>query len=266
MHPRLTTHWFLFPAVVLAAAIFQQRARAAVIDFETTPFGLTPIDDSFLSSATPYNIAGLQVSFGFDTDSNGSIDSDGRFEQTGTYQGEPISAFSGSARIDTPDPGFGPQLGNWFLQSPTPGSQFGRFVIQYTSSFAVTAASGEIWDIDGNPAAGTTEEYTVKAFDSTNSLLATVVSPLGVLDSLNAPLDGEPWVFAFSGLTAGIDHIVITFTGTKPAGIGLAFNNFYPTTAVPEPASATLAAVATVMSAMVVRRRRSKSTSEGAMS
>jgi hypothetical protein len=226
---------------LLATTALVSQATASVIDFETDPFGNPPIDNTSLSRFTPYNIGGLQVSFGFDTNSDNILDSDGLFEQTGTYPGDPISAFQGSSGIDTPDPGFGPQLGNWFLQSPTPGQQFGRFVIQYTSSFPVTAASGEIWDIDGQPSNGTTEEYTVQAFDSTNTLLATIVSPLGVLDSFSAPLDGEPWVFAFSGLPSpGIDHIVITFTGTKPAGIGLAFNNFYPTTAVPEPSSVAL--------------------------
>ena len=134
-----------------------------------------------------------------------------------------------------------------------PGQQFGRFVIQYTSTFPVTAASGEIWDIDGNPQNSTTEEYTLQAFDASSALLATIVSPLGVIDTPTAPLDGQPWVFAFSGLSAGIDHIVITFTGTKPAGIGLAFNNFNPT-AVPEPASAAL--LAGGLALVVVRLRR----------
>ncbi len=239
-------------ATVLLAV---RLAPAALIDFETTPFGVTPIDDAFLSSATPYNFPGLQVSFGFDTDSNGSIDSDGRFEATGSPPGDTIGGFSGSSGTDTPDPGFAAQLGNWFLKSPMPGQQFGRFVIQYTSTFPVTAASGEIWDIDGNPQNSTTEEYTLQAFDATSTLLATIVSPLGVIDTPTAPLDGQPWVFSFSGLSAGIDHIVITFTGTKPAGIGLAFNNFNPT-AVPEPSSVCLAGVVLVAAAGVARRNR----------
>jgi hypothetical protein len=230
---------------------------ATVINFESDPFGATPVDDSFLSYATPYNIAGLQVQFGFDSDSNGSIDTDGRFEQTGTFQGEPISAFQGSSGADTPDPLYALQLGGWFLQSAHPGMPFGRFVIQYTSAFPVTAASGEIWDIDGQPALGVTEEYTVQAFDSANTLLATDVSPLGVLDTASAPLDGEPWTFTFSGLT-NIDRIVITFTGTKTSGIGLAFNNFYPTTAVPEP-SAIAIALAGVVCVTVGSRRLQRS-------
>jgi hypothetical protein len=55
------------------------------------------------------------------------------------------------------------------------------------------------------------------------------------LPTPTAPLDGQPWVFAFSGLSVSIDHIEISFIGTKVAGIGLAFNNFYPVS-VPEPA------------------------------
>jgi hypothetical protein len=229
-------------------------SAAAVIDFETTPFGIPPVDDAPLSSLTPYNSPGLQVSFGFDTNSDGTIDADAVFEQTGTYPGD-APGFVGSSGIDTPDPGFGPQLGNWFLRSPIPGSQFGKFVIQYSSLFPVTAASGEIWDIDGQPAIPATEEYTVEAFDSSNSLLATVISPLGVLDTASAPLDGEPWVFAFSGLSAGIDHIVITFTGTKTSGIGLAFNNFNPV-AAPEPSTAALGLFAVLILASRGCRRR----------
>jgi hypothetical protein len=246
--------WPILAAATVMTMFCSAQVPASVIDFETTPAGLTPMDDSFLSSGTPYNIPGLQVSFGFDTDSNGSIDSDGRFEQTGTYQGEPISAFQGSSGADTPDPGFAAQLGNWFLQSPTPGSQFGRFAIQYSSTFPVTAASGEIWDIDGNQTTGVTEQYTIQAFDSSSSLLSTIVSPTGTLDTASAPLDGEPWVFTFSGLS-NIDHIVITFTGTKTSGIGLAFNNFYPTTAVPEPSTVLLGLIGAAIVGYWSRRR-----------
>jgi len=44
-----------------------------------------------------------------------------------------------------------------------------------------------------------------------------------VLTSAIAPLDGQPWVFFFTGLSAGIAKITIDFTGTKPAGIGQLF-------------------------------------------
>jgi hypothetical protein len=220
--------------------------HAAVIDFETTPAGGTPTDDGVLSPLTPYTLGGVQVSFGFDYDTNGVIEADAIFERAGTFPTEPPNAgFSGSHGIDTPDPGFAGQLDNWFLRSPIAGSDFGHFIIQYVStSGPVTAASGEIWDIDGtvdNMGGVLTEEYTVRAYDSIGTLLATQVSPLGTLPTPVAPLDGRPWQFSFSGLTAGIDHIIIDFTGTKPGGIGLAFNNFYPTS-VPEPSTLILTA------------------------
>lgn len=236
-------------AIVAAVGLPGCWLHAAVIDFETTPAGITPTDDATLSSSSPYVFPGLSISFGLDSDSNGVVDTDAVFEQAGTYSGEaPNAGFSGSSGIDTADPGFGAQLGNWFLRSPVGGSNFGVFVINYSGSTVVTAASGEIWDIDGTAAfaggPGDTEEYTVRAYDSLNNLLATQVSPLGTLTSSIAPLDGEPWVFSFSGLTAGISKITIDFTGSKIAGIGLAFNNFNPTGAVPEPATGLLVVAA----------------------
>jgi hypothetical protein len=228
-------------------------ALGALIDFETTPASLPPTDDLLLPISNPYIMPGLSITFGFDLDSNGTVESDAVFEHAGLDPFEPPNGgFAGSFGTDTADPGFTAQLGNWFLRSPIPGGDFGNFVIQYSSSFPVTAASGEIWDIDGTQA-GLTEQYTVQAYDSSNNLLATIVSPTGTLDSSIAPLDGQPWVFAFSGLTAGIDRIVIDFTGTKPAGIGLAFNNFNPT-AVPEPGALLIATLTFVGGVALTRQ------------
>ncbi len=231
-------------ASILAAS---PSNAASIIDFETTPAGLTPVDDAPLSQFTPYNFPGLAISFGLDTNGDGIVDTDTVFEHAGLDPGEPPNAgFSGSSGTDTADPGFTAQLGNWFLRSPVGGSNFGTLVVTYSGITTVTAASGEIWDIDGTAqfpgGPGDTEEYTVRAYDSLNNLLATQVSPLGTLVSAIAPLDGEPWVFSFSGLTAGIAKITVDFTGTKTAGIGLAFNNFNPTqAATPEPATWLLA-------------------------
>ena len=215
----------------------------AIIDFESAPGGGPPTDDGPILGS--YTDSGVQITFGFDGDSNGSVETPAIFEEAGTFQGEGMNiGFVGSddgitTVADTADTGFSGQLGKWFLRGSTFGTPFGRFVIQYSSPFPVTAAGGEIWDIDGQVPLGTfNERYKVEAFDSANNSLAVQFSPIGSLTSTIAPLDGRPWVFSFSGLTAGIDHIDITFVGTKPSGIGLAFNNFYPTTApVPEPTS-----------------------------
>jgi len=216
----------------------------ALIDFESAPGGGSPVDDAPIVGS--YTDGSVTLTFGFDTDSNGSVESPAIFERAGTFPGEGTNiGFQGSDGTDTADSGFGGQLGNWFLRGGTFGTPFGRFVIQYSSSLPVTAASGEIWDIDGQLPNGTfNEQYRVEAFDSADNSLGTILSPIGTHTTLDplAVLDGRPWVFSFSGLSASIDHIYITFIGTKPSGIGLAFNNFYPTTAVPEPAVFALAA------------------------
>jgi hypothetical protein len=237
---------------------FASHGKAQIITFETTPSGAIPVDDAPLPFATPYTIAGVQLAFGFDLDVNGSIDANAAFERAGTFQGETLIGFVGSNGPDTADtPALSLQLGQWFLRSQTTGLDFGRFVIQYTSAAPVTAASGEIWDIDGQQSLGVTEQYTVQAFDAASTLLATQVSPTGVLDTATAPLDGQPWVFSFSGLS-NIDHIWVTFTGTKTSGIGLAFNNFRPTTAAPEPAGALMAVMG--LAGVIRRGRRSRAT------
>jgi hypothetical protein len=233
---------------------------ASIIDFETTPAGVTPLDDAPLSSLTPYVYPGLLISFGLDGNSDGIVDTNAVFEHAGLDPAEPPNAgFSGSSGTDTADPGFTAQLGNWFLRSPVGGSNFGTLVITYSGSTIVTAASGEIWDIDGTAqfagGPGDTEEYTVRAYDLLNNLLSTQISPLGTLTSAMAPLDGQPWVFSFSGLSPGIAKITIDFTGTKTSGIGLAFNNFNPTGAVPEPSAWLLAALGFVGLTWMKRRR-----------
>lgn len=77
----------------------------------------------------------------------------------------------------------------------------------------------------------------MKAFDSLGTQLQEIVSPTGPAGGGNcgSPLDGQPWVFSFDGLSAGIARITITFTGTKTSNIGLAFNNFNATSAATIP-------------------------------
>ena len=89
----------------------------------------------------------------------------------------------------------------------------------------VTAASGEIWDIDARSPVDT-EEWLVEAFDEFNNLLDSISSPVGI-DELT-PLDGLPWTFSFTGLS-DIRTIKITYVGSATR-VGLAFNNFSPTT------------------------------------
>ena len=94
----------------------------------------------------------------------------------------------------------------------------------------------------------------MEILDGSNSVLTTQTSPLGT----DLTMDSMPWTFAFTGLPAGVDKVRITFTGTKPFGVGLAFNNFSPTTVLPEPSTWALLAVAAAPLAVLVRRARRK--------
>ena len=209
--------------ITLATAALSP-AGAQVITFETDPTGAAAVDNATLGLGSAYAVGGLGITFGFDSDGNGTPDTPASFEEIGT---DGIDGFAACVDRDTASPGFETQLGNYFLRG-TPGADFRLLVIDYAGG-TVTAASGEIWDIDA--VLPLTEQYRVEAFDALGNLLQTIDSPVGNQDSgcLNTQLDGRPWTFAFSGLTPGIARITIDFIGTKTQGIGLAFNNFNAT-------------------------------------
>ncbi len=245
---------FIFAIALTAVLLLPSMGAAALIDFETDPAAAIPVDNAPLSA--PYNIAGGgTVQFFFDTNSNNSydagVDLDPLFEAAGpdTDEGFVNTGLGGVA--DVASGGLASQLGNFFLRYPVPGAIPEPFIIDYNTAQTITALSGEIWDIDGQSQA--TELWLVEVLDASNNLLASQFSPLG--DSL--ALDGLPWVLSFSGLPAGVDKIRITWSGTKLAGVGLAFNNFNPT-AVPEPGSVVLMGLGAIaLVAIGARRRRS---------
>jgi hypothetical protein len=240
-------------AAGLVAATLTPLARAAVIDFETTPSAITPTDDAFLSA--PYAISGGgTVAFFFDANGNLSYDVgiDGRpvFEAYGADASDGFA--NGLTGInDTANGGLASQLGSYFLRQLQPGGVPQPFIVDYNTSQVITALSGEIWDIDGAP--GNTEGWLVEALDTSNALLTSQLSPPGN----SSALDGLPWVFSFTGLPSGFDKLRITFIGSKTMGLGLAFNNFDPTTAAPEPSTLALAAIA-AMGLVGARRLRNR--------
>jgi PEP-CTERM motif len=222
----------LASVLLLVALSLAGVAQSALIDFEQTPAATTPIDDSQLT--TPYSIPGGNVSFFFDNNANNTFDAGVDdypvFEHIGT-DGNDGFQNGGLGVQDTATPPFGPQLGSFFLRGPVGFAVPRPFIVDYNTGITITALSGEIWDIDG--ASQATELWNVEVLDNANNVLASQLSPLGN----SSALDGKPWVFAFTGLPLGVDKIRITFLGTKTMGVGLAFNNFSPTEAVPEPAS-----------------------------
>jgi hypothetical protein len=245
---------FRFALFALLASI-SLPAAAAVIDFETTPGGGTPVDNALLSA--PYGIVGGgTVAFFFDVNGNIAYDlGTDALPAMEAYGPDGLGGLDGFANgltgvNDTANGGLAGQLGNFFLRQPQPGSPPPPLIVDYNTAQIISGLSGEIWDIDGG---ANTEQWLVEALDGSNNLLASQLSPLGN----SAALDGLPWVFSFSGLPAGFDKARITFVGTKTTGLGLAFNNFDPTaSAAPEPGTLLLALVAAAGMIFTLARRQ----------
>jgi hypothetical protein len=250
MHRTLIFVCALFTTVSLA-----RLSTAAVIDFESKPGGgptLPADDDQPIVGA--YSITGGgTVQFFFDRDGDNELtagDDPGIFERI-NQDGNDGFVNTGLGTNDVAAPGFAAQLGQWFLRGVTPGAVPPPFIVDYNTAQTITALSGEIWDIDGNASAGT-EQWLVEVLDSSNSVLATLNSPLGT----DLTMDSMPWTFAFTGLPTDVDKVRVTFTGTKTFGVGLAFNNFSPTIALPEPSAIALVAIGALPLAMLVLRRQ----------
>jgi hypothetical protein len=224
-------------AFLILIFFFSSSTLAGVIDFETSPDGNVTVDEAVL--ANPYIIDGVTVEFGFDTNGDNAIDTNAVLEDSLDNAGG-TNGFANDGIADNADTAADKlQLGDFFLRQQSQGTPFGTFIINYTSGLNVTAASGEIWDIDGN-SVSKSEEYTVTAWNNA-TLLDTIVSPEHITKNTVNDLSGKAWEFGFSGLS-NITQIRIDFTGTKTNHIGLAFNNFSPVTdiSIPVPAPASL--------------------------
>ena len=217
------------------ALLITLNANAGLIDFESTALGEMPTDNGTIEFSDVFMADGVSVRFGFDTNSDGILDTKAVFEAAGNTDAGNDTGFWGiNGARDVAAPGYTALLGNFFLRQSNPYQPFGTFIILYEADSPVTAASGEIWDIDGG---NYTEQFLVQAFNGA-TFLDSILSPLGEDLTLNA----KPWAFGFSGLS-DITQINITFTGSKTSGIGLAFNNFSPIediselVNIPEPSS-----------------------------
>ncbi len=247
-----------------ACLVLSGPASAGFITFETRPDGTTPLDDEIIALGTGYTTNdGVTVTFGFDTNNDGTADLAAAFEDTldENVTVEPEYGYCSSnygsfaCTADQAAPGFEDQLGDFFIRSAgAPGTHWDSFIIQYDAPTAVTAASGEIWDIDRGNAGW--ELFYVSAYDDIGNLLATETSPQGMYENNPATLDAKPWAWTFSGLS-DIDKIVFT-RDTAPGAkdyFPLGFNNFNPTSAtiVPEPSTALLVGLGLI--GLATRRR-----------
>lgn len=236
------------PAVALPAA-------AAPITFETTPAGTVPVDNGSLTS--PYSYSGGSVRFFFDTNGNNVFDAADaapafeRASDNDTVDGF-VSAVPGGH--DNPRPAVAADFGSFFLRTPlgqTGGEVPGSFIAAYSTTTPIRALSGEIWDIDGG--SGRTEQWQVDVLNAAGGVLRTQTSPLGTTQNADS-LDSLPWTFQFANLPDGVAGVRLTFVGNKENNIGLAFNNFSPDAAVPEPG--TLGLTLSAACAMLSRWRR----------
>jgi hypothetical protein len=237
-------------AAVLALFFSATRTPAGTITFEATPSGGTPVDDAQL--AVPYTYNGGSVRFFFDANGNNRYDAGTDvlpvFEHIGD---DGTNGFDSNTTgiPDTARPGYEAQLGTWFLRPPVPQLP-GPFIAAYTSATPIRALSGEIWDIDGRD--GKTEQWQVDVLSNAGAVLASTLSP-SFGDASASSLDSLPWTFRFENLPDGVASVRLTFIGTKN-GAGLAFNNFSPDVALPEPSS--IGALAAMTSLGLLRRRR----------
>jgi hypothetical protein len=120
-------------------------------------------------------------------------------------------------------------MGSFMLRKPTSinnGPLPGPFIAAYDTTQIITQFSGEIWDIDA------TDQWRVDALNSANQVLASRTSPTFGNTGPNS-LDSLPWQFQFTNLPLGVKSVRLTYLGVNSNGVGLSFNNFSPTFAVP---------------------------------
>jgi hypothetical protein len=219
----------VFGTILLAFAT-QVFGAGGMIDFETVP-GSASADQLAIFS----QYQGLfGVTFSLSTGGTPFLEAVGSADVGNGFVNDNLGGLP-----DVAASGYTNQLKNFFLRLGTTTLEslpVPRLVITYSAP--VTAASAEIWDIDAQGPG--TEQWLVEAYNGANAVVDSSASPLGTNNG-SGSLDGKPWAWSFNhGMTADIHRIELSFTGSKTNGIGLAFDNFSPSSpveAVPEPSA-----------------------------
>lgn len=230
----------LAASVATLSTLTMKSAQAgSFINFETVP-NSSASDNLSISN----QFSSMGVHFGIDNNFDGIADT-GLFpqlEKVGTTSGDTISGFvNGGKGNDVAEVGYEDRLGDYFLRTAGLGGDGGALLITYDKG--TKAASGELWDIDGNNNGARSEQWAVQLLGKNNMILDTIISPEGTNSNNNkagGELDGKPWLFAFDREEADVYGIRFKFTGNSDASkVGLAFDNFSARSVetVPEPAS-----------------------------
>lgn len=187
--------------LALAFALSSSRpASAQFVDFESIPGG-APSD-------------GLAISAQFSETHGITFSLEGGGAPILASVGQPQTAFQGYDSLpDQPAPGT--NAGQFFLTDdgivagpPAP------LLIDYATP--VADVSGVLLDIDGD------EGWTIEARDAAGSVVGVVI--LGP----NSLLDGSASSWSFSLPSPVIRRIRMAYSGTQSGGVGLAFDNFSP--------------------------------------
>jgi hypothetical protein len=136
--------------------------------------------------------------------------------------GSPTRAFLGPPNHSGPDqPAAGEPVGSFFItNSESIGGPPAPLIIDYDQP--VAAASGQVLDIDETGSGS--EAWQIKTYGASGNHLESRLLASGQTGTG----DGIATSFSFSRAQADIHQIRIVYAGEKRGGVGLAFDNFSP--------------------------------------
>jgi hypothetical protein len=206
-----------------ALLVSASNVLALTIDFETVP-GSASADQLPISNQYQTQFG---VTFSLNNGSTPFLEAVGTADAGDGFINDNLGV------ADTAAPGFANQLKNFYLRIGTAtlsSAPLPTLIINYSTP--VAAASAEIWDIDAQGVG--TEQWLLQTLDGSNNVNDSLISPLGTNNGAGS-LDGKPWAWSFSHGTNDIYAIRVSFIGSKTNGIGLAFDNFSPSSVSPIP-------------------------------
>lgn len=197
--------------MALACLLGSGLVFSQTIDFETLPGGGAPTDSMIISNQY---LAAFGISFQFE---------DGSYPRIAKV-GSPATAFYGPPSNSVPDtPAPGQNVGSYFLTDdgkiavpPSP------LIISY--AVPVQAASGVLIDIESVPDGD--EIWRIEARSEAGGVLESQT----LTPASSGAGDGLAASWGFSRASEDIYSIRLLYTGGRPSNVGLAFDNFSPST------------------------------------